>query len=140
MLSRFRSPPLSVFLTGLPTMLSRRSFNPSSISLPSSRRVRSRPRKVRRANGGGELQVLADREVLVERVFLRDVTDVALEQIEIFVERAIVQQHLSLRRLKLAAEHLHQRALAGAARAHHADQLAAIDRERDAFERRPRNC
>ena len=83
MLSRFRSPPLSVFLTGLPTMLSRRSLKPSSISLPSSRRVRSRRDKMRRANRGGELQVLADGEMLIERVLLRDVTDVALELVEI---------------------------------------------------------
>ncbi len=135
MLSRFRSPPLSVFLTGLPTMLSRRSFSPSSISFPSSRRVRSRPGEMRRANGRRELQVLADGEVLVERVLLRDVADVALKHIEVFVKRAVVQEHLALRRLKLAAQDFHERALAGTARAHHADELAAIYREGNPFER-----
>src|SRR5216110_3242911 len=90
--------------------------------------------KVRGADRRRELEVLADGEMLVERVFLRDVTDVALELIEVFVERAIVQQHLPLARLKLASEHFHERAFAGAARAHHANQLAAIHRERNAFE------
>ena len=92
-------------------------------------------RKMRRANRGGELQILSDRKMLIESIFLRNVTDVALEQVQVSVERAVVQKHLSLRRLKLAAQDLHQRALARAARAHHADQLTAIDRERNAFER-----
>src|SRR5437868_9946049 len=89
---------------------------------------------MRGADGCRELEVLADREMLVEGVFLRDITDVALELIEIFVERAVVQQDLALRRLKLPAEHFHKRAFAGAARAHHANELAAIHRERNAFE------
>ena len=74
MLSRFRSPPLSVFFTGLPTMLSRRSLRPSSISLPSRRRVRSRAREVRGADRGGELEIFPDRQVLVESVVLRNVS------------------------------------------------------------------
>ena len=45
------------------------------------------PREMRRTDGGGELQVFADREVLVERVVLRDVADVTLERVEI-VDRA----------------------------------------------------
>src|ERR1043166_3744357 len=88
---------------------------------------------MRGADRGRELEVLADGEMLVERVFRRDVTDVALELVEIFVERPVVQQHLALARLELPAEHFHQRALAGTTRAHHADELAAIDRERNAF-------
>src|SRR5947207_11360337 len=88
---------------------------------------------MRGSNRSRELEVLADGEMLVERVFLRDVTDVALELIEIFVERTVVQQHLALRRLKLAAEHFHERAFAGPARAHYANELAAIHRERNAF-------
>src|SRR5450631_4844329 len=90
---------------------------------------------MRRANRRGELQVLSNRKMLVESILLRDVTDVALEQIEVFVERPIVQEDLSLRRLKLAAQDLHERALSRAARAHHADELAAIDREGNSFER-----
>src|SRR5438067_9452516 len=89
---------------------------------------------MRGANGRGELQVLADGQMLIERVFLRDVTDVALEQIEVLVERPIIEQHLALGRLELAAQNFHERAFARAARAHHADELAAIDRERDAFQ------
>ena len=84
---------------------------------------------MRRADGGGKLQVFTDREMLVEGIFLRDVTDVALELVEVVVERAVIQEDLALGGLKLAAQHLHQRALARAAGAHHADQLASIDRE-----------
>ena len=62
---------------------------------------------MRRANRGGELQVFADRQVLVERVVLRNVTDVALEVVEVLVERLIVQQNLAAGRLDLAAEDLH---------------------------------
>src|SRR6059058_2873020 len=89
---------------------------------------------MRRANRRGELEVLADGEMLVERVFLRDVTDVALEEVEIFVERPVVQKHLALAGLKLPAEDLHESALAGTARPHHTDQLSAVDRKRDAFQ------
>ena len=92
------------------------------------------PRKVRGADGRGELEVFADGQVLIERVVLRDVTDVALERVEVVVKRLAVEQDLAAGRLQLAAEDLHERALAGAARAHHADQFAAIDREGNAFE------
>ena len=135
MLRRLRSPPLSVFFTGLPTMLSRRSLRPSSINLPSSRRVRSRAREVRGADRGRELEIFPDRQVLVESVVLRDVTDVTLERVEVVIKRLAVEQDLAAGGLQLAAEHAHERALAGAARAHHADQFAAIEREADAFER-----
>ncbi len=73
--------------------------------------------------------------MLVEGVLLRDVTDVTLERVEILVERLAVQEDLALGRLELSAEHAHERALARAARAHHADELAAVDRETDPFER-----
>ena len=135
MLSRLRSPPLSVFFTGLPTMLSRRSLKPSSSSLRVEPPRAIAPREMRRADGGGELQVFLDRQVLVEGVLLRDVADVALERVEILVERLAVEQDLALGRLELSAEHAHERALARAARAHHADELAAVDRETDAVER-----
>src|SRR4051794_1508666 len=87
-----------------------------------------------RADGRGELEVFPNGQVLVEGVFLRDVTDVTLQQIQIFVERAVVKEDLPLGRLELAAEHFHQGALARAARAHHANELAAIDREGNAFQ------
>ena len=57
-------------------------------------------RKMRRANRGGELQVLADRQMLIERVLLRDVTDVALELIEIGIKRLAVEQNLAAGRLR----------------------------------------
>ena len=91
--------------------------------------------KVRGAHRGGKLQILADGQIFVERILLRDVTDVAFEVVEVFVERVIVQQNLSASRLNLAAENLEQSALARPARPHHANQLAAIDRERNAIER-----
>ena len=90
---------------------------------------------MRRADGGGELEVFLDRQVLVESVVLRDVTDVALERVEVFVERLAVEQDLAAGRLQLAAERAHERAFARAARAHDADHLAAIEGEADAFER-----
>src|SRR4029077_17628089 len=40
--SRFSSPPLNVFFSGMPTTASRRSLKPSSISFASRRRMRSR--------------------------------------------------------------------------------------------------
>ena len=89
---------------------------------------------MRRTNRGGELQVLADGQMLIERVLLRNVTDVALQLIEIRIKRLAVEQNLAAGRLDLAAEHLEQRAFAGSARAHHANQLAAIDRKRNAVE------
>ena len=56
MLSRLRSPPLSVFFTGLPTMLSRRSLRPSSISFALHPPGAIAPRKMRRADGRRELR------------------------------------------------------------------------------------
>ncbi len=41
------------------------------------------PREVRGANRGGKLQVLPDGQMFVERVVLRNVTDVALERVEV---------------------------------------------------------
>ena len=89
---------------------------------------------MRRANRGGELQILADGEVLIERVLLRNVTDVALELIEIRIKRLAVEQDLAAGRLQLPGQHLQQRAFAGAARAHHANQLAARDSEGNALQ------
>ena len=91
-------------------------------------------REVRGADRGGELEIFPDRQVLIESVVLRDVTDVALERVEVVVKRLAVEQNLAAGRLQLPAEHPHERALAGAARAHHANQLAAIERKADAFE------
>ncbi len=82
-------------------------------------------RQVRRTNRRRELQVFADGQVLIERVFLRDVADVSLELVEVRIKRAAVQINLAAARLKLARQYAQQRALAATARAHHANQLAA---------------
>jgi hypothetical protein len=50
---------------------------------------------MRRADRGRELQIFADGEVLVERVLLRDVTDVRLN-VEVSVEGLSVEQDLPL--------------------------------------------
>ena len=93
-------------------------------------------REVRGANRGGELQILPDRQVFIEGVVLRDVTDVALERVEVVVKRLAVEQDLAAASAaSWPPSTFMQRALAGAARAHHADQLAAIERKADAVER-----
>src|SRR4051812_7723229 len=89
---------------------------------------------MRRAYRGGELKVLTDCEVLVERVFLRHIAEVAFELVEMLVKRAVVQDNFAARRLQLAADHFEQRALARTARAHHANELAAINGEGDVLE------
>src|SRR4051794_34039603 len=90
---------------------------------------------MRRTNRGRELEVLRDGQIFVERVLLRDVTDVAFELVEILVERLLVEQDVAGARLELAAEHFQQGALARTAGAHHADELTAIDAERDPIKR-----
>ncbi len=52
------------------------------------------PREVRGANRGGKLEVFPDRQVLVEGVVLRNVTDVTLERVEVVVKRLAVEQDL----------------------------------------------
>ncbi len=95
MLSRLRSPPLNVFFTALPTTASRRSPSPSSTSLPSRRRIRSRRDRCGARIAAAKLKILPDGQVLVEGVFLRDVTDVALELVEILIKRLAIEQDLS---------------------------------------------
>jgi hypothetical protein len=73
-----RSPPESVFFTAVPTTLARRSLRPSSVSLPSMRRARSRRERCG-ARWRGEAHVFLDGQVIVEGVVLRDVGDEALE-------------------------------------------------------------
>src|SRR5882757_5970849 len=119
MLSRFRSPPLNVFFSGLPTTASRRSLRPSSISFASSRRT---------------LQILTNGEVLVERVLLRHVADVLFQNVEVSVEGLSVEQDFAARRLELAGKHSHQRAFARAACAHHANKLSTRDAEGNSIE------
>src|SRR4029079_13733107 len=81
-----------------------------------------------------ELQILTDGEVLVERVLLRHVTDVLLQNVEVSVEGLSVEQDFAARRLELAGKHPHQRAFARAACAHHANKLATRDTEGNSIE------
>src|SRR4051812_1747244 len=87
-----------------------------------------------RANGRGEAQVLGNRQVLIKRVVLRNVSDVALELVQVLVKRLSVKENVAVRRLQLPRDHLHQRAFPAAARAHHANELAAADRERNSVQ------
>src|SRR2546423_275551 len=64
-------------------------------------------------------------QLLIERVFLRNVTDVFLELVEIWVKRAAIQINVAAARLKLPGQHSHQCAFARTARAHYANQFAA---------------
>src|SRR6266404_7448207 len=89
---------------------------------------------MRRTNRGRELQILADGQMLVERVFLRNVADVFFELVQVRIERTAIQENLAASRLKLSGEHSEQRAFARTARAHHADQLAPCQRERDSLQ------
>src|SRR6202011_100369 len=88
----------------------------------------------RRTNGGCELQVLTNRQVLVKRVLLRDVTDVTLQTIEIRVKRLAVQKNLPAGRLQLSRQNFQQSALTRATRTHDTDELAARDRKRNSLE------
>ena len=106
MLSRLRSPPLERFLDRAAddavapfaqAELDQFAFEPP-------RAIASR--KMRGADRGREMQIFADRQVLIERVVLRDVADVALELVEVLIKRLVVEQDLAAGRLQLAAEHL----------------------------------
>src|SRR6478672_5525298 len=81
-----------------------------------------------------ELQILTNGEVLVERVLLRHVTDVLLQNVEVSVQRLSVEQDFAARRLELAGKHSHQRAFARTACAHHANELATRDAEGNSIE------
>src|SRR5438477_6604269 len=84
---------------------------------------------MRRANRGRELQILADGQVFIERVLLRNVTDVTLELIEIRIKLQVIEQDLTTSRFQLSGQHPEQRAFPRTARPHHANQLPARDIE-----------
>ena len=136
MLSRLRSPPLSAFFVALPTTELRRSFSPSSMSLPSMRRERSRGERCGERSAAARDQIFLDGELLVEGVVLRDVGDVAAQGVEFVVERTAVEHDAAAVGPVLPGDGLEQRALAAAARAHDADHLAARDGEVDVVQRR----
>ena len=83
MLRRFRSPPLERLLhraaDDAVAPLAQTELDQFSFQTPSA----IAPREMRRTDRGGKLQVLANGQVLVEGIFLRDVTDVALQFVEI---------------------------------------------------------
>src|SRR5262245_6284830 len=81
-----------------------------------------------------KLQIFTNGEVLVERVLLRHVTDVLLQNVEFPVKGLSVEQNFAARRLELAGKHLHQCAFARSACAHHANKLAARDAEGNSVE------
>src|SRR5262245_11511708 len=89
---------------------------------------------MRRTDRCRELQILTDGEVLVERILLRHVTDVLLQDIELSVKRLPVEQDFAAGRLELAGKHSHERALARTACAHDADKLTTRDGERNSIE------
>src|SRR5437764_546136 len=89
---------------------------------------------MRRANRGRELQIFADGQVLIESVFLRDVTDVALELIEIRIKGLIIKEDLATVGLQLSSQDFEQRAFPRAARPHHANQFPARDIEGNSFQ------
>ena len=92
---------------------------------------------MRRANGRGKQQVFADGEMFVERVLLRNVTDVVFQRVEILIERLPVEKDLSAGGLELASQHSHERAFSRTARAHHANKLTTRDAKRDSLETNP---
>src|SRR5260370_41640244 len=81
-----------------------------------------------------ELQILTNGEVLVERVLLRHVADVLLQNVEGSVKGLSVKQDFAPRRLELAGKHSHQRAFACTACAHHANKPSTRDGEGNSIE------
>src|SRR2546430_10400742 len=89
---------------------------------------------MRRANRGRELQIFADGQMFIERILLRNVTDVTLELIEVRIKRLVIEQDLAAARLQLSGQHLEQRAFPGTTRPHYANQLPAHHVEGNALQ------
>src|SRR4051794_28930071 len=89
---------------------------------------------MRRTDRGREIQVLANSKVLIEGILLRDITDVALQFVEILIERLPIEENVPSTRLQLPRDHFHERALAGSARAHYANELAPRHGEGNSFQ------
>src|SRR4051794_25385098 len=89
---------------------------------------------MRRTDRRRELKILANREVFVESVLLRNITDVTPQLVETGVQGLPIQKNVAAGRLKLPSQNTHQRAFSGAACAHDADEFAAIDVERNSFQ------
>ena len=54
-----------------------------------------------RTNRSRKLQIFANGEMLIKRIFLRDVTDIALQLIEGRIKGLVIEQDLAARRLQL---------------------------------------
>src|SRR5438552_1864609 len=87
-----------------------------------------------RTNGGCELQVFADGEMLIKSIFLWNITDVTFELVEVWIKRLSVKKNLTAGGLKLPRQYFQQSALARSARAHDADELATIHGKRNSFQ------
>ena len=95
MLSRFRSPPAERLLdcgshhrvaSLAQPELDQFSFQPAT-SIAS--------RQMRGANRRRELQIFADSQMLIEGIVLRNVTEIALQLIEIGIKRLAIEQNLT---------------------------------------------
>ena len=84
-----------------------------------------------------ELEVLARRQVRVDRQVLRDVADRRLRLGRPDVDRAAGHEHLAAVAAEQPADHRDRRGLAGAVRAQQPVGLARCDREADAVDRGP---
>ena len=89
---------------------------------------------MRRADGSGIFQIFFDGQMLVEGVVLGNVGYIFPEGFVVLVERALVEKHAALGWLELTRQSAQQCAFAAAAGPHHADHLAAFDREGDAVD------
>ena len=75
-----------------------------------------------------------DRELGVDDVVLRHVSDAAAERVVDGIEALAVDAHLAARRAQITIEHGEQRGLSGAARAHQGDEIAGQRLERHVIE------
>ena len=72
--------------------------------------------------------------MLIERVVLRDITDVAPEFVQIGIKGLIIEQDLAAGGLQLAGQHFQQSTLPATACPHHTNQFAAHHIERNSFQ------
>ena len=83
---------------------------------------------LRHAQLGGEIQCLVDRQFHVDDVFLRDVTDIVADGIEILINIDAVDKYLTLRGRPITGNGIHQGGFSTAALSHHHDEFALAGR------------
>ena len=93
------------------------------------------PTQMRSADGGGEVEVFLDRQVLIERIVLRDVGDIFSERFVVGVKREVIEKNLATDWLELTGKRAQECAFAATAGSHHANHLAALNCERHAIHR-----